>query len=73
MRLSILLIAALVAVLALSLAFGEAALSPAQYAQALSQPGSPPGEIIFLIRAPRAVCADPSPMNTDQSGVDSRL
>jgi iron complex transport system permease protein len=57
MRLALLLLASLAVAVTLSLAFGEAALSPAQYAQALAHPGSAPGEIIFTIRAPRAVCA----------------
>lgn len=53
-----LLLAALLAVaLAASVAFGETALSLAQYAGALAHPSSAPGEIIFGIRAPRAACA----------------
>ncbi len=57
MRFSFLLLVALALALALSVAFGESALSAAQYAQAFAHPGSPPGEILFAIRAPRAVCA----------------
>jgi iron complex transport system permease protein len=57
MRLAALLLIALAAALALSVAFGETALSLAQYGQALADPGSAPGEILFAIRAPRAACA----------------
>ncbi len=57
MRLAALLVLALAAAFALSIAFGETMLSLGQYAQALSDPGSPPGEILFAIRAPRGACA----------------
>ena len=36
---------------------GETALSAAQYGQALSDPASGPGEVLWQVRAPRAVCA----------------
>jgi iron complex transport system permease protein len=48
---------ALVASLFLAVVFGETALSLAQYSQALSYPSSAPGEILWAIRAPRAVAA----------------
>jgi iron complex transport system permease protein len=57
MRLAAVLLLALAAAFALSIAFGETALSLGQYAQALTDPGSAPGEILFAIRAPRAACA----------------
>jgi len=57
MRLLILLLFGLFAALALSVAFGETSLAFAQYADAFAQPGSPQGEILFGIRAPRACAA----------------
>ncbi len=51
------LAAALVAALALSAALGEVALTPAQYVAALTQPGSPPAEILWAIRLPRGLAA----------------
>ena len=57
MRLILLLILGLGAALALSIAFGETALTQAQYLDAVSKPGSPTAEILFGIRAPRACCA----------------
>ncbi|NBB15363.1 iron chelate uptake ABC transporter family permease subunit [Caulobacter sp. SLTY] len=59
MRLSALtlLLAALAVVLAASLLLGEIALTPAQYIQALSDPASPAGEVIWTIRLPRALMA----------------
>ncbi|MET4684609.1 FecCD family ABC transporter permease [Brevundimonas faecalis] len=36
---------------------GETALSSAQYGQALSHPLSGPGEVLWQVRAPRAICA----------------
>jgi len=53
----ILLLAVLAAALALSIAFGEAQLTPAQLWQGLADPSSPPGEILWAIRAPRACAA----------------
>ncbi len=40
-----------------SLAVGEVALSSSQWLQALRDPSSAPGEIVFAIRAPRAAAA----------------
>src|SRR5476649_233334 len=57
MRLILLLGILLAAALALSVAFGETALSGAQYVDAIARPGSPAAEILFGIRAPRACCA----------------
>jgi len=51
------LAAALVLALAGAVLFGETALSAAQYAQALGDPASGPGEVLWQVRAPRAVCA----------------
>lgn len=57
MRLLILLLVGLVVAFALSIAFGEVGLSAAQYGQGLVDPSSPPGIILFAIRAPRAAAA----------------
>ncbi|MGH7211849.1 MAG: FecCD family ABC transporter permease [Acetobacteraceae bacterium] len=57
MRLLILLSLILIACLALGVAFGETALSAAQYARAFTDPGSAPGEILWALRAPRACAA----------------
>ena len=51
------LLLGLVAVCGVALLVGEAPLSAGQLAQAFSDPGSGPGEIIWGIRAPRAVAA----------------
>ena len=48
--------AILLAVIAAVL-FGETALSAAQYGQAVADPASGPGEVLWQVRAPRAVCA----------------
>ena len=50
-----LLVLAGAAILAVSL--GETPLSLAQYAQALTHPASPPGEVLWTIRAPRVAVA----------------
>lgn len=57
MRLLLALSLALAAALALSVLFGETSLSAGQFADAFAHPSGPPGEILFAIRAPRAVCA----------------
>lgn len=41
----------------LAVSLGETPLSLGQYAQALSHPGSPPGEVLWTIRAPRVAVA----------------
>ncbi|HEV2364544.1 MAG TPA: iron ABC transporter permease [Caulobacteraceae bacterium] len=51
------LVLALLVALALSLLLGEVALSGAQYRAAFAQPTSAPGEILWRIRAPRALAA----------------
>lgn len=48
---------ALLATMVAALLLGETPLSPDQYVQALADPASGPGEILFAIRAPRAVAA----------------
>jgi iron complex transport system permease protein len=50
-----LLVLALAAIAAVAL--GETPLSWNQYVQALTQPGSPPGEVLWTIRAPRVAVA----------------
>jgi len=57
MRVSLVLAALLLAALGLSILFGETALTFAQYKTAFAHPSSPPGVILFAIRAPRAICA----------------
>jgi len=57
MRLILLLIFILAASLALAVAFGETPLSVAQYAQAIVHPATAVGEILWGLRAPRAVAA----------------
>src|SRR5271154_1488693 len=57
MRPILVLAVLLLAALALSVAFGETALSLAQYRDALARPDSPVREILRGPRAPRAVCA----------------
>lgn len=56
-RINLILALALVVAVVLALTLGEVGLSGAQYAQALRDPGSGPGLILWQVRAPRAVCA----------------
>jgi iron complex transport system permease protein len=56
-RLSLLLLVLLVVVLAMAVLLGETPLSAAQLMQAFGQPSSPPGEVLWSIRAPRAATA----------------
>jgi iron complex transport system permease protein len=51
------LAAILVVLAAVAITFGEASLSLAQYGQAFRDPGSPPGEILWGLRAPRVAMA----------------
>lgn len=51
------LLGALILSVALSVAFGETALSGGQYAAAFTHPASAPAEILFALRAPRALAA----------------
>ncbi len=53
----ILLLGLLALVLVLALLAGETALKPGEYLQALTDPASPAGEILWTLRAPRAVTA----------------
>jgi iron complex transport system permease protein len=48
---------ALLALMALAIAVGETPLTAGQYAQAIRHPGSPPGEVLWSLRAPRVVVA----------------
>ena len=57
MRFIILLALVLLASLALAVALGETGLNAAQYAAAFAHPASAPGEILWSLRAPRAVAA----------------
>lgn len=51
------LAAAILLALVGAVLFGETALSAAQYGQALADPSSGPGEVLWQVRAPRAFCA----------------
>jgi iron complex transport system permease protein len=51
------LLMALLALIAASLALGEVPLTAAQYAAAFREPSSPPAEILWGLRAPRAAAA----------------
>lgn len=57
MTLNVGLAAAILLALVGAVLLGETALSAAQYAQALADPASGPGEVLWQVRAPRAVCA----------------
>lgn len=48
---------AVVAAVLLAVAFGESPLSPAQFAEAFTRPNSGPGEVLWAVRAPRAITA----------------
>lgn len=56
-RISLLLGGALVIALIAGLLGGEVLLSGAQYAAALRDPASGPGQILWQVRAPRSLCA----------------
>lgn len=56
-RLSLFLILLLVVVLALAVLLGETPLTAQQIMQAFRDPASPPGEVLWAIRAPRAATA----------------
>ena len=47
----------LIGVIAAGIGLGETSLTLGQYAEALRHPASPPGEILWALRAPRAVAA----------------
>lgn len=57
MKLLLLLSAALLALLCVAVAFGETPLTAGQYIAAFARPSSPPAEILWTLRAPRAVAA----------------
>lgn len=57
MRLNVGLLLLLVLMLVLAVLLGEIALTSAQYLKAFSQPASPPGEVLWSIRAPRTATA----------------
>ncbi|WP_292037554.1 MULTISPECIES: FecCD family ABC transporter permease [unclassified Brevundimonas] len=50
------LAAAILLALIGAVVFGETGLSAAQYGQAMADPASGPGEVLWQVRAPRAVC-----------------
>jgi iron complex transport system permease protein len=56
-RLELFLLLALVVVAVVAIGLGETSLSAAQYRQALGDPGSPPGEVLWTIRLPRVLMA----------------
>lgn len=56
-RLSLGLALLIAALLVLAVLFGETTLSGAQLIQAVRDPSSGPGEVLWSVRAPRAVCA----------------
>jgi len=47
----------IVCALIVAILFGEAALSAGQYGEAFARPTSGPAEVLWQVRAPRAVCA----------------
>jgi iron complex transport system permease protein len=51
------LAAAILLALVAAVLFGETVLSATQYGQAVADPASGPGEVLWQVRAPRAVCA----------------
>lgn len=51
------LAAAILLALVVAVLFGETVLSATQYGQAVADPASGPGEVLWQVRAPRAVCA----------------
>ncbi|HBY43901.1 iron chelate uptake ABC transporter family permease subunit, partial [Brevundimonas sp.] len=51
------LAAAIMLAIALAVTLGETRFNAAEYGMALNNPGSGPGEVLWLVRAPRAVCA----------------
>lgn len=57
LRLNLLLALAVLALVALGVWLGESQLTSAQFAQAFADPASAPGEVLWQIRAPRAVAA----------------
>lgn len=56
-RLNLILIVALMAAVVVAVLLGETAFSGAQFAEAFAAPASGPGEVLWQVRAPRAVTA----------------
>jgi iron complex transport system permease protein len=56
-RLCLVLGLLIVAALGVAVAIGETGFTPDQYAQAFNDPASGPAEVLWQVRAPRAVCA----------------
>jgi iron complex transport system permease protein len=56
-RLELLLLLALLVAAAVAIGLGESPLSATQYHQALTDPASPPGEVLWTIRLPRVLMA----------------
>lgn len=56
-RLILILLAAIAAAVALAVALGESPLSAGQFGQAFADPASGPAEVLWQVRAPRAVTA----------------
>jgi iron complex transport system permease protein len=56
-RLILILSLAIGVALALAVIFGESPLTPAQFGEAFRDPSSGPGEVLWAVRAPRAVTA----------------
>lgn len=56
-RLTLLLLLAAAAALLMAVVFGETALSGAQWREAFGDVSSGPGEVLWQVRAPRAICA----------------
>ena len=56
-RLNLILMLALLASLVAAVLLGETAFSGAQIAEAFGAPASGPGEVLWQVRAPRAVTA----------------
>lgn len=56
-RLNLILIVALLAAVVVAVLLGETAFSGAQFAEAFAAPASGPGEVLWQVRAPRAVTA----------------
>jgi len=57
LRLCLVMLGLLVLAVVFAITLGETSLSISQYAQALIHPASPPGEVLWTIRAPRVAMA----------------
>lgn len=56
-QLNLVLLIVIVIALVVAVGLGESVFNSAQYLQAFKQPGSGPAEVLWQVRAPRAVCA----------------